>query len=70
MQGYGNMTELEKKMNRVDLLAYKNYDKKIYSLVPGINSDPDSLNTVQSKYPQKRRSNAPQEDKAPAHLDL
>lgn len=38
MQGYGNMTELEKKMNRVDLLAYKNYDNKSYGLVPGINS--------------------------------
>jgi hypothetical protein len=33
------MTELEKKMNRVDLAAYKNYDNKMYSLVPGINSE-------------------------------
>jgi hypothetical protein len=32
------MTELEKKMNRIDLQAYKNYDKNLYSLVPGINS--------------------------------
>jgi hypothetical protein len=39
LKGYGNMTELEKKMNRVDLAAYKNYDKKMYSLVPGINSE-------------------------------
>lgn len=33
------MTELEKKMNRVDLEAYKNYDKNVYTLVAGINSD-------------------------------
>ena len=33
------MTELEKKINRVDLNAYKNYDNKIYSMVPGINSE-------------------------------
>jgi hypothetical protein len=39
LRGYGNMTELEKKLNRVDLSAYKNYDNKIYSLVPGINSE-------------------------------
>jgi len=38
LRGYGNMTELEKKLNRVDLMAYKNYDNKMYSLVPGINS--------------------------------
>lgn len=39
LRGYGNMTELEKKINRVDLNAYKNYDNKIYSMVPGINSE-------------------------------
>ena len=38
LRGYGNMTELEKKLNRVDLMAYKHYDNKMYSLVPGINS--------------------------------
>ena len=38
LRGYGNMTELEKKLNRIDLMAYKNYDNKMYSLVPGINS--------------------------------
>jgi hypothetical protein len=38
LQGYGNMTELEKKMNRVELQAYKHYDKNVYSLVPGVNS--------------------------------
>ncbi len=38
LRGYGNMTELEKKLNRVDLMAYKHYDNKMYCLVPGINS--------------------------------
>jgi hypothetical protein len=32
------MTELEMKMNRVELQAYKHYDKIVYSLVPGVNS--------------------------------
>ena len=26
MQGYGDMTDVEKKLNRIDLVAYKNYD--------------------------------------------
>jgi hypothetical protein len=55
LKGYGNMTELEKKMNRVDLLAYKNYDKKIYSLVPGINSELDTASQISQLYPQKNR---------------
>ncbi len=48
------MTELEKKMNRVDLAAYKNFDNNMYSLVPGINSElqQDQL-SVASKYPKK-----------------
>lgn len=52
------MTELEKKMNRVDLLAYKNYDKNIYSLVPGINSEfsRDIANNANIKYPSKVKS--------------
>lgn len=28
IKGYGNMTSVEKRMNREDLLAYKNYDNK------------------------------------------
>ena len=48
------MTELEKKLNRVDLAAYKNYDKKMYSLVPGINSElNEDQMSVASKYPKK-----------------
>lgn len=32
----GNMTHIEKQFNKDDLIAYKNYDKNNYSLVPGI----------------------------------
>ena len=33
---YGNMSSIEKALNKSDLQAYKNYDNKQYSLVPGI----------------------------------
>jgi hypothetical protein len=33
---YGNMTSIEKSLNRNELLAYQNYDNMPYSLVPGI----------------------------------
>lgn len=57
LRGYGNMTELEKKINRVDLAAYKNYDNKLYSMIPGINSEikEDTISIQQSKYPKKQR---------------
>eukprot|EP00349_Pseudokeronopsis_sp_Brazil_P005662 CAMPEP_0202964728 /NCGR_PEP_ID=MMETSP1396-20130829/8824_1 /ASSEMBLY_ACC=CAM_ASM_000872 /TAXON_ID= /ORGANISM="Pseudokeronopsis sp., Strain Brazil" /LENGTH=92 /DNA_ID=CAMNT_0049687063 /DNA_START=1005 /DNA_END=1283 /DNA_ORIENTATION=+ len=29
------MTSVEKKLNRKDLVAYKNYDNKQYSVIPG-----------------------------------
>jgi hypothetical protein len=53
------MTELEKKINRVDLMAYKNFDNKMYSLVPGINSQlHDDAISVSSKYPRKQKGEA------------
>lgn len=33
---FGNMTSEEKHINKGDLNAYKNYDKKHYSMVPGL----------------------------------
>jgi len=62
------MTELEKKMNRVDLQAYKNYDKNMYSLVPGINSEfnLDSISTASINYPQKHRTGLAQGE-SPVH---
>ena len=37
MNMYGNMTSVEKAMNRAELQSYKNNDTKQYSLVPGVN---------------------------------
>lgn len=51
------MTEFEKKMNRVDLQAYKNYDKNVYALVPGIQSElsHETASNISVKYPSKKR---------------
>jgi hypothetical protein len=35
---YGNMTQMEKRMNRNDLYAYKHNDNNQYCLVPGFNT--------------------------------
>lgn len=65
LRGYGNMTELEKKLNRVDLMAYKHCDNKMYSLVPGINSQlNEDATSVSSKYPRKQRGE-PDENASP-----
>jgi len=32
----GTMTEVEKRINKEDLKAYKEYDNNQYSLIPGI----------------------------------
>lgn len=37
IQMQGNMTAVEKQLNRPDLKAYQNSDKNVYSFVPGIN---------------------------------
>ena len=34
---YGNMTSVEKALNRPELEAYKNYDNNQYCLIPGLN---------------------------------
>ena len=36
MRGYGNMTNVEKEMNKDDLNAWKKYDDNQYSMIPGI----------------------------------
>ena len=38
-KAYGNMTKVEKALNRNDLIAWKNYDYTTYAMIPGINSD-------------------------------
>ena len=42
---YGKMTFQEKRINRVDLDNYKNYDNSVNAIIPGINH----LNTIGSK---------------------
>jgi hypothetical protein len=37
-RSYGNMTNVEKCLNRNDLLAWKNYDYTTYAMIPGFNS--------------------------------
>lgn len=37
-KAYGNMTDVEKSMNKNDLLAWKNYDYTTYAMIPGFNS--------------------------------
>ncbi len=39
MRGYGNMTQEEKNFNKLDLQAYKAYEGKNYSLIPGIQNE-------------------------------
>ena len=38
LRAYGNMTNVEKEMNKDDLLAWKKYDNNQYSLIPGFSS--------------------------------
>lgn len=38
MRMHGNMTGVEKQMNKDDLIAWKNYDNNQYSLIPGVSN--------------------------------
>ncbi len=37
---YGNMTGVEKQMNKDEIVAYKNFEAGHYNMIPGINSKP------------------------------
>jgi hypothetical protein len=39
MRMHGNMTGVEKQMNKDDLLAWKNYDNNQYSMIPGVSAN-------------------------------
>lgn len=43
---YGNMTGVEKSLNKDDLVAWKNYNHNTYAMIPGLNS---SKRTVPQK---------------------
>ena len=52
----GNMTSEEKKLNKDDMIAYKNFDNNQYSLIPGVSKN--KLIMV------RERKNSPQRQKA------
>ena len=47
LRSYGNMTNVEKEMNKDDLNAWKKYDNNQYSLIPGL--------SVQKAMPEPRQ---------------
>ena len=51
---YGNMTQMEKRMNRYDLYAYKHKDNQQYCLVPGFNTE---KREPQQKMMKQRKNN-------------
>jgi len=55
-QLYGNMTGVEKSLNKDDLIAWKKYDHTTYALIPGLNSSkkPVSDRVLEDKMSKKR----------------
>mmetsp|Transcript_35645 Transcript_35645/g.34678 ORF Transcript_35645/g.34678 Transcript_35645/m.34678 type:complete len:84 (+) Transcript_35645:1050-1301(+) len=50
LKNFGNMTSVEKKLNKGDLIAYKNFDNRQYSLVPGYNTRNAGINNMKQTY--------------------
>ena len=50
---HGNMTGVEKQLNKDDLLAWKNFDNNQYTLIPGVSNQKKILDRSQFGYPQK-----------------
>jgi hypothetical protein len=64
---YGNMTNVEKQMNKEDLQAWKVYDNNQYALIPGINhTKPMVMNG--STTPLRGRSSDSYEYKKPSTI--
>ena len=38
LKAYGNMTNVEKELNKDDLVAWKKYDNTQYSMIPGVSN--------------------------------
>lgn len=53
MKMHGNMTEVEKHMNKDDLIAWKNYDNNQYSLIPGVSNEKKTLDRAALGYQTK-----------------
>jgi len=47
-ESYGTMTNVEKQLNKADLHAYKVFDARQYSLVPGVTKSPLRDSAVRS----------------------
>lgn len=56
MRMYGNMTGIEKQLNKNDLAAFKHYDNKTYAMIPGLNnsSTAPSKKVLEEKMNKKR----------------
>eukprot|EP00347_Sterkiella_histriomuscorum_P002848 403366567 len=50
MRMHGNMTGVEKQLNKDDLIAWKNYDNNQYSLIPGVSNQKKILDRSQFGY--------------------
>lgn len=57
MKTLGNMTHVEKQMNKDDLRAYKEYKNQNFSMVPGINNE----NKIAFSPPKKKKERYEQE---------
>ena len=53
MKMYGNMTNVEKSLNREDLTAWKNFDNNQYSMIPGVSSEKKIFDRVKSNFKVK-----------------
>lgn len=53
---YGNMSSVEKALNKNDLNAYKNYDTNQYSLIPGMQHAKNPLPGVYHDSPGKQKN--------------
>lgn len=56
-KAYGTMTDVEKSLNRNDLIAWKNYDYTTYAMIPGFNSQNLQLsNKVEAERARKQKT--------------
>lgn len=61
LNAIGNMTNVEKELNRQDLYAYKKFDNNQYALIPGhthIKGVPDPLSTAKQASPVSKTGKA------------
>lgn len=57
---HGNMTNEEKKLNKDDIIAYKNFDNNQYSLIPGVSKNKLIMVRDHKNSPTSRNISSPQ----------